>query len=84
MSIRTLTLASIYELQGLKEEAIEIYREILKEDAGNVDALIAIKRLSREKRSFEGVNSQMRDFFINMDSPEEFAEFERWLAFDKG
>jgi tetratricopeptide (TPR) repeat protein len=84
MSIKTLTLASIYELQGLKEEAIEIYREILREDSDNIDALIAIKRLSREKRNFEGVNIQMRDFFVNMNSSQEFAEFERWLTFNKG
>ena len=30
--MQTLTLANIYELQGLKEEALDIYKEILKKD----------------------------------------------------
>ena len=29
---KTLTLASIYELQGFKEEALTIYEEILKKE----------------------------------------------------
>ena len=28
--MQTLTLASIYELQGLKEEALEVYKDLLK------------------------------------------------------
>jgi len=30
--MKTLTLASIYELQGLKNEALEIYKELLREN----------------------------------------------------
>ena len=41
--MQTLTLANIYELQGLKEEALEIYKEILKKDPSNSDAKIAIR-----------------------------------------
>ncbi|DAB31009.1 MAG TPA: hypothetical protein CFH84_00965, partial [Sulfurimonas sp. UBA12504] len=33
--MQTLTLANIYELQGLKEEALEIYKEILKKNPQN-------------------------------------------------
>jgi len=44
--MQTLTLANIYELQGLKEEALEIYKEVLKKDPSNTDAKIAIRRLS--------------------------------------
>jgi tetratricopeptide (TPR) repeat protein len=36
--MQTLTLANIYELQGLKEDALEIYKEILKKDPSNTDA----------------------------------------------
>ena len=43
--MQTLTLANIYELQGLKEDALEIYKEILKKEPGNADAKIAIRRL---------------------------------------
>ncbi|MDR2638240.1 MAG: tetratricopeptide repeat protein [Helicobacteraceae bacterium] len=81
MAVKTLTLASIYELQGLRSEAMEIYREILAKEPDNIDAKLALARLNGVRRKFEGVNAQMREFFIKIDSPAEFAEFERWLAF---
>ncbi len=77
--MQTLTLANIYELQGLKEEALEIYQEILKKDPNNADAKIAIRRLSGMRKKFLGCNEQMKEFFINMEGPVEFNEFERWL-----
>ena len=77
--MQTLTLANIYELQGLKEEALEIYKEILKKDPSNSDAKIAIRRLSGMRKKFLHVNTQMKDFFLKMDSDIEFNEFERWL-----
>ncbi len=77
--MKTLTLASIYELQGLKDEALEIYKDILKENPNNKDAKIAIKRLSGIRRNFEGVNEEMKEFFVRMDSDPEFREFERWM-----
>ena len=77
--MQTLTLANIYELQGLKEEALEIYQEILKKDSNNADAKIAIRRLSGMRKKFLGCNEQMKDFFIKMEDPIEFNEFERWL-----
>jgi len=78
--MKTITLANIYELQGLKEEALEIYKEILQKDPNNSDAKIAIRRLSGMRKKFLGVNETMKDFFIKMDSEIEFNEFERWLA----
>ena len=77
--MQTLTLANIYELQGLKEEALEIYKEILKKDANNSDAKIAIRRLSGMRKKFLGVDTQMKEFFLKMDTDVEFNEFERWL-----
>lgn len=77
--MQTLTLANIYELQGLKEEALEIYKEILKKDPSNSDAKIAVRRLSGMRKKFLGINAQMKDFFIKMDTDVEFKEFERWL-----
>ena len=77
--MQTLTLANIYELQGLKEEALDIYKEILKKEPSNSDAKIAIRRLSGMRKKFLGVNHQMKDFFLKMDSDIEFNEFERWL-----
>jgi len=77
--MQTLTLANIYELQGLKEEALNIYKEILKKDPNNSDAKIAIRRLSGMRKKFLNVNVQMKDFFLKMDTDIEFNEFERWL-----
>ena len=77
--MQTLTLANIYELQGLKEEALDIYKEILKKDPSNSDAKIAIRRLSGMRKKFLNVNVQMKDFFLKMDTEVEFNEFERWL-----
>ncbi|WP_297440882.1 tetratricopeptide repeat protein [Sulfurimonas sp.] len=77
--MQTLTLANIYELQGLKEEALEIYKEVLKKDPNNSEAKIAIRRLSGMRKKFLNVNTQMKDFFLKMDTEVEFKEFERWL-----
>lgn len=77
--MQTLTLANIYELQGLKEDALEIYKEILKKEPGNADAKIAIRRLSGMRKKFLGVNNEMKAFFVQMDEEAEFIQFERWL-----
>jgi len=77
--MQTLTLANIYELQGLKEEALEIYKEVLKKNPNNSDAKIAIRRLSGMRKKFLNVNVQMKDYFLKMESEVEFKEFERWL-----
>jgi len=77
--MQTLTLANIYELQGLKEEALNIYKEVLKKDPQNSDAKIAIRRLSGMRKKFLRVDSQMKEFFLKMDTEVEFNEFERWL-----
>jgi tetratricopeptide (TPR) repeat protein len=80
--MQTLTLANIYELQGLKEEALEIYKEVLKKDPLNSDAKIAVRRLSGMRKEFLNVNTQMKEFFLKMDSDVEFNEFERWLSWN--
>jgi len=77
--MQTLTLANIYELQGLKEEALDIYKKVLKKDPQNSDAKIAIRRLSGMRKKFLNVNPQMKEFFLKMDTEVEFNEFERWL-----
>jgi len=77
--MQTLTLANIYELQGLKEEALDIYKEVLKKDPSNSDAKIAIRRLSGMRKKFLHVNTQMKEYFLRMDTEIEFKEFERWL-----
>ena len=80
--IKTTTLASVYEAQGLKEDALKIYEEILKNDPTNKEAKDGINRLKKNKIKYTDVNMQMLDFFINMNSGVEYAEFERWLLFE--
>ncbi|HIP20410.1 MAG TPA: hypothetical protein EYG70_04735 [Sulfurimonas sp.] len=77
--MKTLTLANIYELQGLKEEALDIYKDVLKKDPNNSDAKIAIRRLSGMRKKFLNVNQEMKDYFLKMENEVEFNEFERWL-----
>lgn len=77
--MKTLTLANIYELQGLKDEALEIYKDILKHDRNNSEAKIAIRRLSGMRKKFLNVNEEMKNFFISMNDEVEYKEFERWL-----
>ena len=80
--MQTLTLANIYELQGLKEEALDIYKKILEKDPSNSDAKIAVRRLSGMRKKFLHVNTQMKDFFLKMEADVEFKEFERWLSWN--
>ncbi|CAG9959544.1 TPA: hypothetical protein ACH55D_000333 [Campylobacter lari] len=75
----TVTEASIYEAQGLKDEALEIYKNILKQDPQNKNAIDAIRRLSGLRSNHEDLNYDMLDFFVNMKSEEEVNEFKRWL-----
>ena len=77
--MNTLTLASIYETQGLKDEALEIYKEILKNDPSNKEVNVAIRRLSGMRKKFAGVDNEMKSFFINIKEDYELKEFERWL-----
>ena len=78
--MKTLTLASIYELQGLKSEALEIYKELLVINPDNKEAKIAIKRLPGIPKKYLGVDEEMKKFCLNMNSEVEFLEFERWLV----
>lgn len=78
--ISTLTLASIYEHQGLREDALRVYKEILEKDPTNSEARSGIIRLAGGRKKFDGVNREMRDFFIMMKSDAEFSEFERWMG----
>lgn len=76
---KTLTLASIYELQGFKEEALIIYQEVLKKDPSNFEASKAVKRLGKDSKVSHSVNKQAKDFFLQAQSKEDLRTFERWL-----
>ena len=75
----TITEALIYEAQGLRDDALIVYRNILKREPANAAAIAAIRRLSGLSRKKTDVNEQMRDFFVKMKTDEEITEFKRWL-----
>ena len=75
----SITEALIYESQGLKDDALIVYKNILKREPANAAAIAAIRRLSGLSRKKTGVNEQMRDFFVKMKTDEEITEFKRWL-----
>ena len=62
----TITEALIYENQGLRDEALEIYKNILKHDPNNQEARSAIRRLSGLKRKNSETNEQMLEFYLNL------------------
>ncbi|ANE32544.1 Uncharacterised protein [Campylobacter hyointestinalis] len=76
----TITEALIYENQGLRDDALEVYKNILKADPTNKEAGSAIRRLSGLRRKNTQANSQMLEFFINLKTEEEIREFKRWLV----
>lgn len=79
MNFKTKTLASIYELQGHRLEALEIYKDILKSEPQNIQIQNAIKRLSNERKTFKGVNLKVKEIFIETSNLQELKIFERWL-----
>ena len=78
-SIKTLTLAQIYEMQGLKEDALKIYREILLESPENKEAQMANKRLMLVQKYFPPLNLAKKELFVNPKSQEDLIQFQRWL-----
>ncbi|BAM32486.1 conserved hypothetical protein [Helicobacter cinaedi CCUG 18818 = ATCC BAA-847] len=79
MSIKSITLARIYEMHGLKEDALKIYREILLKEPNNKDAQQAIKYLMLTQNNFPQVNEMRKEQFLNPQSQDETIQFQRWL-----
>ena len=63
----------------MQDDALLVYRNILKNEPTNKEAISAIRRLSGIRKKDPNLNEQMRDFFVNMKSDEEITEFKRWL-----
>ena len=53
-SIKTITLATIYENQGLKEDALKIYQDILELQPDNEEARLGVARLGNAPAQFVG------------------------------
>lgn len=77
----TITEALIYENQGLRDDALEVYKNILKHDPSNEEARSAIRRLSGLKRKNGESNEQMLKFYLNLKDSDAagIREFKRWL-----
>ena len=77
----TITEALIYENQGLRDEALEVYKNILMRDPNNQEARSAIRRLSGLKRKNGETNDQMLEFYLNLKENDDagIREFKRWL-----
>lgn len=77
----TITEALIYENQGLRDEALEVYKNILMRDPNNQEARSAIRRLSGLKRKNGETNEQMLEFYLNLKQSDDagIREFKRWL-----
>ena len=77
----TITEALIYENQGLRDEALEVYKNILMRDPNNQEARSAIRRLSGLKRKNGETNEQMLEVYLNLKENDDagIREFKRWL-----
>ncbi len=77
--MNTLTLASIYESQGHKRDALEVYWKILESDPNNSAAMRAIERLSKIRREFKNPNPKKVKEFVSIKTDKEYRAFEEWL-----
>ncbi len=77
--LQNKTYAKVLESQGFFKEAFAIYKKLLKKYPNDIEIKQALKRLKKYRNKFDGVNEKMKNFFINMESEEEFKKFEEWL-----
>ena len=77
--LQNKTYARILESQGFFKEAFVIYKKLLKKYPNNIEIKKALRRLKKYRTNFDGVNEDMKDFFIFMNTDKEFNEFEEWL-----
>ena len=67
-----ITKALIYESQGLRDDALRLYGEILEQDPQNKEALLGTKRVSK-------VDNDMLRLFYSSDKSD-IDRFKRWLV----
>ncbi|CZE48323.1 hypothetical protein [Campylobacter geochelonis] len=77
MTSDKLTKALIYESQGLINDALEIYKEILKIEPTNKDALVSMQRLINLNDI--KIDKDMLKLFLS-DKKEDIEKFKRWLV----
>ncbi|WP_120952650.1 hypothetical protein [Helicobacter sp. L8] len=88
---KTIALASVYELQGLKSQALEVYKSVLERDPHNKEALQGCKRLAspspsdaraqfRQYAPLQRFEMQkMQKLFIQAEQPAQLRAIEQWL-----
>ncbi len=74
----TLKKALLFEFKGLKEDALNLYKDILKKNPDSREVNWAINRIAGNRKKFFKVNTPKRDFFIHCRS-ENLPKFEKWL-----
>ncbi len=73
-------VASVYEMRGMREKAVSIYRDILKENPIDKKAEDNLRRIATRKVATKGINADMLSFFKKARSKAELYELERWLC----
>ncbi|WP_121020353.1 hypothetical protein [Helicobacter vulpis] len=90
---KTIALASVYELQGLKSQALEIYKNVLEKDPRNKEALQGCKRLTQTPTTPCTPRAQLQQYaplqrfemqkmqklFIQAEQPAQLRAIEQWL-----
>ncbi len=66
-------MAKIYENQGHTEDALVIYKEILKNDKTNLEVQKAVARITN-------IDTKKVSYFVKMHTKEHFEAFEKWLV----
>ncbi|MFC3867133.1 tetratricopeptide repeat protein [Helicobacter equorum] len=77
-SIKTITLATIYENQGLKEDALKIYQDILELQPDNQEARLGVIRLSTNSTNTLA-DPQWLEVFAQFSNPTQNKKFQEWL-----
>ena len=73
----TKTYARILESQGFKQDALEIYKKLLKKDPNDKELIKNIQRINKRK-TFEGVNILKLQEFDKINE-ENRIDFENYL-----
>lgn len=79
--MQTVTLAGIYETQGLMDDALEIYQAILQREPNNISAKKGIRRIQGKQPIKSRANEQRLEQFLNLEDQKDIADFEAWLLF---
>jgi len=74
----TKTYARILESQGFKDEALSVYKKLLKINPEDKEIIEAIERLSKRKK-FKGVNILRLKEFNEINQKNRF-KFEKYLS----